>query len=83
MSVTAIGNSRLRQRFANAGLSADVNTNSEMSLPSHGTDKLSANQSKTSIDSRHVYPNIVPINFGVKFSPPKIGLSYFIVGQTD
>jgi hypothetical protein len=83
MSVTAIGNSRLRQRFANAGLSSDPQTHSEISLPSHGTDKLSQNQSKTSINSAHVYPNIVPLNFGVKFSPPKIGLSYFLVGQTD
>jgi hypothetical protein len=30
-----------------------------------------------------VYPNIIPVNFGVKFSPPKLGLSYFVVGQTD
>lgn len=30
-----------------------------------------------------MYPNIIPVNFGVKFSPPKLGLSYFVVGQTD
>jgi hypothetical protein len=80
MSGTATGNSRLRQRFANAGLSSDVQTHSELSLPSHGTDKLSVNNSKTSLDSKHVYPNIIPVNFGVKFSPPKLGLSYFVVG---
>jgi hypothetical protein len=53
-------------------------------LPSHGGDKLSANFSKTSIEGlNHTYPNIVPLNFGVKFAPPKLGLSYFIVGQTE
>jgi hypothetical protein len=78
--MTSNGNSRLRQRFANAGLAIDAATDSNISLPSHGTDKLSANQSKTSLDSRAVWPNIIPLNFGVKFSPPKIGMSYFIQG---
>lgn len=79
--MSLIGNSRLRQRFANTGLATDPNTASDISLPSHGTDKLSQNHSKQSLDS--TYPNIVPVNFGVKFSPPKLGLSYFVVGQTD
>lgn len=84
VSTTAAGNSRLRQRFANAGLNSEQQTNSDLSLPSYGGDKLSQNYSKTSIDSlKAVYPNIVPLNFGVKFSPPKLGLSYFIVGQTE
>lgn len=81
--MTANGNSRLRQRFANAGLATDAATDSNISLPSHGTDKLSANHSKTSLDSKAVWPNIIPVNFGVKFAPPKIGMSYFIHGQTE
>lgn len=79
MNNSATG-SRLRQRFANAGLSSEPQTHSETSLPSQ--EKLSQNQSKASIES-YTYPNIIPLNFGVKFSPPKLGLSYFIVGQIE